>query len=415
MNKVIDTYTPEGLQKLQDILQPGNKRVNQLLTAIKEEQAKTPGAPGFGNTFWGMTKSARADEINTGLKEFSKQVQAAGYDGVRFRDDSHPTIAVFDPGDSRNTELDKALSGEGKPPGGGEKPPEEPPGPPEPEKVAEARAAIRDQLSVKKESGDAPWYTAEGRSKIWDKIYTSLVDRLDPLNTAVKDATAGEGGPDLEASKNPYVLARNFPGWKGKMMSFLGGGKETGPFSKFRGESTDGTIDFKTGKVNGEGLGKILGDIKPEEQQAFTDYAMAKRSLERTDNKFETGIKPEDAKTLIAADGSKFEEHFQRLVSYSDRVMTYAKDAGLISEESFNKIKKGSKDYIPFLREQDFDEFTGKTKGQDGGLYEEFEGSKRKILNPIEQIMRNTARVVKAADLNQVKMTFGVLSWLNRL
>ncbi len=304
-------------------------------------------------------------------------------------------------------ELDRALSGEGKPPGGGEKPPEEPPTPPEPDKVAAARAAIRDQLATKKESGDAPWYSAEGRQRIKDKIYTSLVDRLDPLNMAVKDATAGEGGPKLDASENPYVLARNFPGWKGKMLSFLGGGKDTGPLSRFRGESTDGTIDFKTGKVNGEGLGKILGDIKPEDQAAFTDYSMAKRSLERTDSQFETGIKPEDAKTLVKADGGKFEAHFQRLVAYSDRVMTYAKDAGLISEESFNKIKKGSKDYIPFLREQDFDEFTGKTKGQDGGLYQEFEGSTRKILNPIEQIMRNTARVIKAADLNQVKMAFG--------
>ncbi len=308
------------------------------------------------------------------------------------------------------TDLDRALAAETKSEGGGgggEKPPEEPPTPPEPEKVAAARAAIRDQLSTKKASGDAPWYSAEGRQRIKDKIYTSLVDRLDPLNMAVKDATAGEGGPKLDASENPYVLGRNFPGWKGKMMSFLGGGPESGVLSKLRNESTDGTIDFKTGKVNGEGLGKILSDIKPEDQAAFTDYSMAKRSLERTDSQFETGIKPKDAKTLISADGGKFEAQFQRLVGYSDRVMTYAKDAGLISEESFNKIKKGSKDFIPFLREQDFDEFTGKTKGQDGGLYQEFEGSTRKILNPIEQIMRNTARVVKAADLNQVKMKFG--------
>ncbi len=304
-------------------------------------------------------------------------------------------------------ELDAALAGESKPPEkppGGSEPPEKPP---EPENVQKAMTAIDNQMAVKKESGDAPWYSAEGRQKIKDKIYTSLFDRLDPLSVAVKDATAGEG-PDLEASKNPYILARNFPGWKGKFSSFLGGAPEDGIFSKYRNKETGGTIDFKTGKVNGEGLGKILSDIKPEDEGDFVRYAVAKRALERNDSQFKTGIKSEDAKTVIDAHGERFEEHFQRLVSYSDRLMTYARDSGLISEESFNKIKKGSKDYIPFLREQDFDEFTGKSKGQDAGLYKEMdEGSARKILNPIESIMRNTARVVKAADLNQVKMAFG--------
>jgi len=52
MSKVVDTTTPEGLQKLKSILKPTNPRAVRLIRAINDELAGTPGAMHFGDEFW---------------------------------------------------------------------------------------------------------------------------------------------------------------------------------------------------------------------------------------------------------------------------------------------------------------------------------------------------------------------------
>lgn len=96
IDKVLDTKTDKGLRELLDILKPTNKRIERFIREIKDELNKVPGAPGFGNTFWSTTKMAKGEEINASLKEFTKQLKGAGYEGIRFQDDMHPTIAAFD-------------------------------------------------------------------------------------------------------------------------------------------------------------------------------------------------------------------------------------------------------------------------------------------------------------------------------
>lgn len=270
-----------------------------------------------------------------------------------------------------------------------------------PEELAASIKSVLSLIAPKREADTAPLFSRAWFDEKKDQIYKNLVDRNDPVLEAEKEA-----GATLDGKNSPFKRLSSFSGWKQKALSFI---KQP---TDWRGNvvAGGGTIDFKTGKVNGESLEQALSSIPKDRQQDFTAYAMSKRIIERTEAGFTVAPKDkvEAAKNNVASLGHEFEQSFQRIVSWNDRVMQYAKDAGLISEESHNNIKRGSKDYIPLMVEQDFDEWTGKLKGQDGGLYKAMdEGSQKQKTNPIEQMMRNGMRVVKAAELNQVKMSYG--------
>jgi hypothetical protein len=120
MSKVLDTYpdrskryyeqaNKQGLEAVLDIIKPSKieNTVNPQFTPYSQNIAKrltqsahdelknAPGAPGFGNTFWSTSKHVMGDETREALKGVTKQLGEAGYDGIRFADDSHPTIAAF--------------------------------------------------------------------------------------------------------------------------------------------------------------------------------------------------------------------------------------------------------------------------------------------------------------------------------
>lgn len=120
MGKILDTYpnkqAPEyarankkGLEAIIDIIDPNKieNNVNPDLTNVSqryaarlrnsaiEELRAVPGAPGFGNEFWTMSKHVRSPEIKESLKGFTDQLKNSGFEGLRFQDDSHPTIAMF--------------------------------------------------------------------------------------------------------------------------------------------------------------------------------------------------------------------------------------------------------------------------------------------------------------------------------
>lgn len=120
MSKVLDTYpdntqayhkraNKKGLEAFLDIVDPSKiqNTVNEQFTGYSQNYARrlkqaahqelnqVPGAPGFGNTFWSTSKHVKGTEINEALKGVTSQIKDAGFDGMRFADDSHSTIAMF--------------------------------------------------------------------------------------------------------------------------------------------------------------------------------------------------------------------------------------------------------------------------------------------------------------------------------
>lgn len=260
--------------------------------------------------------------------------------------------------------------------------------------LEEARSKILGRLGdqpVADKLGVKDLLTPEGRSKIALATRTALIDKLAPIEDAV--ASSGFENKELPNSQNAYILARNFAGWSGKATVAL----------------EHSTIDFKTGKPNGEGLAPILKDIGKENMQDFMAFALAKRSEERLDQGHETGISTDAAMTVIDADQARFGDTFKRLVDYSDRVMKYAADSGILGKKNEEFIQEKSKDYIPLLRVLDVDPFTGgpdKGKGS-ANQFQFMEGSEREILNPIEAIMNKTRNVIQYAERNRVAQAYG--------
>lgn len=122
MREILDTYpdhskpyysqaNKKGLEEFLDVVDSkkitntvnpqhelySRRIVDRLRQSAIDELKNVPGAPGFGNTFWGTTKWAKADETNEALKGVVGQLKEAGKEGIRFADDSHSTIATFKP------------------------------------------------------------------------------------------------------------------------------------------------------------------------------------------------------------------------------------------------------------------------------------------------------------------------------
>lgn len=120
LSKVLNTYpdrrqpyynqaNKRGLEAFLDIVDPlkvqntvnpqfdniTKRYVERIRRAAENEIKNIPGSPGFGDQFWNTTKLSKATEINEALKGVSNQLQQAGFDAIRFADDSHPTIAVM--------------------------------------------------------------------------------------------------------------------------------------------------------------------------------------------------------------------------------------------------------------------------------------------------------------------------------
>ncbi len=241
----------------------------------------------------------------------------------------------------------------------------------------------------------------------WAKVYQSAIDDLTPLEKATTELKAGE----LPAGKDPYKLARTFKDWNGKATRFM----------------EYDTLDFKTGKKNGEGLKAIFKDIPNEEKIDLTDsekqvltrvsadalegkgntwgkltaYLLSKRAIEKAGQGIETGIDLEHAEAVVSDGKGKYDKIAKRLYEFQDRALQYAVDAELIPEKDAAKIREMNKDYIPFHRLQEEDPFQPK-KGKAGKPLKLMKGSEREILDPIESVVKNTKALIRAAEKNRI-------------
>lgn len=250
-----------------------------------------------------------------------------------------------------------------------------------------------------KEAGELPPRSdAEQRilSKIVDRPETenktSLSDVVDAIKTAVKDdlhplrvltEKASDSG-DLDPGKNPYILASNFRDYAGKIERTL----------------SNDTFDFNNpNKSTGEGAFKILEDIPRQDEDGLNAYMTAKRVLEKSTKK--QGISLDDARQVVSEREAEFGPVAQRLWDYMNRVKQYAVDSGILSKEKSELFDKTDKNYVPLNKLLDIDPLTGRPTG-DARLFQAMGDSERDIVSPLKEMLRKTAAVIKAAEINRV-------------
>lgn len=276
------------------------------------------------------------------------------------------------------------------PPSSGGQPPKTPPPPKPPQagSLDDAHNLIRSKVSVGATEPTEPL--------TFQKFYTAVIDDLNPIREAVKQAqkesVAGPNAKPLPTQEDPYQLGRLTRGTYGKADVFL----------------EHQTYDFKTYKATGEALKTILDPVS-KDLDHFRNYTVAKRALELAAREIDAGVDLDAAATVVKASDKTYAPIMRKLVDYQNRVSKYLLDAGVVSPETYAKMLEANKDYVPFFRVMDDGAMGGPWLG--GGLttknpIKAIKGSDRVIVDPLESVIKNTYTYIALAERNAVGQKF---------
>ncbi|OEU68386.1 MAG: hypothetical protein BBJ57_02150 [Desulfobacterales bacterium PC51MH44] len=213
--------------------------------------------------------------------------------------------------------------------------------------------------------------------------YTAAVDDMHPLNRVVSQMAKGE---KVEVAKDPYKLARLFRGVKGIADHFL----EYSP------------ITFKKKANIGKPLSTILNPVK-NDLNGIRAYLKSKRALELDKRGIETGVPIDAAKEVVKNGKEKYGKIFDELQEYQTHTLTYLRDSGLISRQTFKDIKELNKDYAPFYRVIEGKKGKGAGKGLEAfDPIKAIKGSELKTIDPLESIIKNTYLFTNLAEKNRI-------------
>ncbi len=229
--------------------------------------------------------------------------------------------------------------------------------------------------------------TDEPAAEKWtfDKLYTELVDRFNPIKTVEKQAGGGEL---LPTGKSPYELQRLTAGVFGKGDQFL----------------NYSTRDFNTYKVNGPSYREALSSVR-DDMDGFRAYMASRRAIELDARGIESGFDLEAAKQVVADGKAKFEEAFQQRLKYRKALVDYVVEAGLVSNDAAVAMQEANKAYVPFYRF-----FEGETRPSSGNQprspIKRITGSEREILDPIVSDIKDTFLFLSLAEKNAARQAF---------
>jgi hypothetical protein len=262
--------------------------------------------------------------------------------------------------------------------------------------------------------------------EVAEKIYQDTINRFASIENAVKKAKAL--GMDIQAGEDAGMRARSYLGLGRKVEVTL-------EKSTFR-TTKEGNVE-KTG----EGLKPILDSyenkiktLEPSRQkreQDFNDFLVATRTVEDLQRKAYEGAKANIATEKQVAEskarlakletdyGEKgmavFQEHAERLYEYQKRVLHLLVDAGNISQKQFDHIIELNQHYIPFDRVIEQDMIGGVPVSKDRftkarAPISRIKGSELEIEDTIQSVIKNTYKIMAAAERNTVAANIAKLS-----
>ena len=281
------------------------------------------------------------------------------------------------------------------PPGGGGAlvPREEPPVPAVPEEplpvgsLEEAQKKILDRISVGEERGQHPM--------TFDRLYTRLMDDLNPFKTATKEAVEAQGMDygKLPTANDPYELGRLTRGTFGKADRFI----------------RYDQISFDTYRVIGRGYEQIMKDVGPD-LDPFRAYIASQRVIELEKRGITSGFDLEAAKRVAGdpAMRAKYDKLAGEYRGYNNALAAYLRDSGVISHQAYKAMKEANKLHVPFYRWLGSDEIGGGGPGGPGAGMQSrnpikaIKGADLAIIDPLETTLRNTYVYIALAEKNAV-------------
>lgn len=234
------------------------------------------------------------------------------------------------------------------------------------------------------------------------KFIIKAIDQKYPVLEALKDA--GVNTKTGLGKLNEYEFLRIQEGMQGRSAHFV----------EF------GTLDFKTLAENGPSLMSIAEPFvkKKTEAKLFSTYLTNRQAISLAKKNKESGVDIPNAQIFLKKYANKkvkdpttgkmitYEEGAKKMDTYlQDGVLKYAYDGGLITKESYNAFREINKNYMPMARELPRPGESGFIKGSQNP-FKRLKGSKLKIIDPLESILKNTDYIVRMTELNKSKNDF---------
>ena len=202
---------------------------------------------------------------------------------------------------------------------------------------------------------------------------------------------------------NDYEFLRLQEGMKGRSAHFI----------EF------GTLDFKTLAETGPSLISIAKPFVKDktELNLLSTYLTNRHAVTLAKRNKETGVDIPNAEIFLKKYTNKkvkdpdtgkmitYEQAAKKIDAYQEAVIKYAADGGLITKEAYNAFKEINKNYIPMARELPRPGESGFIKGS-SNPFKQLKGSKAKIIDPFESIVKNTDYIVRMTELNKAKNDF---------
>ena len=234
------------------------------------------------------------------------------------------------------------------------------------------------------------------------KFIIKAIDKKYPVLEALKEANV-KTKTGIEKLNN-YELLRLQEGMQGRSAHFI----------EF------GTLDFNTLAENGPSLINIVKPFVKDsktETALFSTYLTNRHAITLAKRNKESGVDIPNAEIFLKKytnrkvkdpDTGKmisYEQAAKKVDVYQDTVLKYATDGGLITKEAYNAFKEINKNYMPMARELPRPGESGFIKGS-SNPFKRLKGSKLKIIDPLESILKNTDYIVRMTELNKTKNDF---------
>ena len=223
-----------------------------------------------------------------------------------------------------------------------------------------------------------------------NKLVQGFIDRLHPLYRMVKE---------VDKTKNRTGKLSVYE----KFRTLVGMEHRAGHFIEV------GTLN-KNLVQNGKSFKEILKPIGKDKKSylEFNTYKVSKRIVELQERGIDHGFDIKAAREVVANKElvKKYEKISKEFDGYNLRVLRYAKDKGLITEEAFDAIVEANKNYVPFSRVMDsVAGEVGYTKNVSNPL-KRIKGSQKDVIDPIETVYSNTFHIIKLAERNVALIEF---------
>ena len=253
--------------------------------------------------------------------------------------------------------------------------------------------------SLSEETGNWPVHNREDRGK----DYRGLAEKLKDMHSRFRSAFVETMEPirqaDEESGGNTHMFAIN--------SAYAG--------NRAYAAITGDLYDLRGNKL-GEGLQKALEGIHLNRKQEYKDfgwYLICRHGPERlaegmqvtSNDAWDNTAYMESVVEMMEAKYPAFAEAAERLEEFQRKVLeAYGVETGLYSQETIDKWYERWEHYVPFNRWFGDRESKGQKKGfaNQTGPYKKAVGSGRDIINPVDNIMENTVRLITASVYNDV-------------